>query len=268
MSRIPLKPAVAIAILAAVGAAGVGVAALTGRADDLPRDAVAKVGDTVIKRSAFDNWLSAAVRGQAGRVAPDPPDFDRCVYAKRKQPRTEGAVPRVDELRRQCRQQYDQLRDGVLKVLVQAEWVRQEAEAQRVDVSEAEVKRSFEDQKERAFPRDKAYREFLESSGMTEQDLLLRVELDMLENELVQNATKNESTATVSDSDVREYYDENKRRFGQQAFRQAKQSIRNLLRAEGERKAFSAFMTEFRREYRGKTTCADGFKIHACKNGS
>jgi foldase protein PrsA len=268
MSLIPLKPAAAIAVLTAVGAAGVGVATLAGGGGDLPSDAVAKVGDTVIKRSAFDNWLRASARGQVGQVAPDPPSFERCVAAKRKQPRAEGAAPGTDELRRQCRQEYGQLRDGVLKALIEAEWVRQEAEVQRVDVSEAEVKRSFEDQKEQAFPSKKAYTQFIKSSGMSEEDILLRVELDMLEHGLIQNATKGGSKATVSSSEVREYYDNNKGQFGRQSFRQAKQSIRNLIRAEREQKAFATFMTEFRREYRGTTTCADGFKVDVCKNGS
>jgi foldase protein PrsA len=266
MSRIPLKPATAIAVLAAAGVAVLGVATLVGGAGDLPSDAVARVGDTVIKKSEFDSWLRAAERGQG--VAPDPPSFDRCVAAKRKQPRTEGTAPRVDVLRRQCRQEYDQLRDGVMKLLIEAEWVRQEAEARGIETSEAEVKRSFEDQKERAFPSDRSYREFLETSGMDEEDILERVELDFLEHELVQNATKDRGDATISDSDVREYYDENEKRFGKQSFRQAKQSIRNLLLAEGERKAFETFMTQFRGEYRGTTTCADGFKIAVCKNGS
>ena len=155
-----------------------------------------------------------------------------------------------------------------MKLLIEAEWVRQEAEARGIETSEAEVKRSFEDQKERAFPSDKAYREFLETSGMDEEDILLRVELDILENKVVQNATEDRGDATISDSDVREYYEENEKRFGKQSFRQAKQSIRNLLLAEGERKAFETFMTQFRGEYRGTTTCADGFKTAVCKNGS
>ena len=70
-----------------------------------------------------------------------------------------------------------------MQFLIQAEWVQQEAEEQDVKVSDAEVKRSFEDQKKQAFPNDKAYQEFLKTSGMTEEDILFRVKLDPLQHE-------------------------------------------------------------------------------------
>src|SRR5688500_16506028 len=95
-----------------------------------------------VRRCRCSTWRS----GGCGPRRRDP---------RQKQPRTDGAAPAVGELRRQCRQEYDQLRDGVLKVCIEAEWVRQEAEAQGVERSEAEVRRFFEDQKERASSSEK-----------------------------------------------------------------------------------------------------------------
>jgi foldase protein PrsA len=363
MSRIPLKPAAAIAVVAAVGVASLGAASLGGGAGDLPSSGVAKVGDTVITKSEFEKWLSSAVHGQGGQSAPDPPSFSRCVAAKREQPQTEEGKPGVDELKRQCRDEYDHLKGGVLRLLIQAEWLRQEAEAEAVKISEAAVKRSFERQKGRAFPNDRLYRQFLKSSGMSEQDILFRVELDLLEKRLLQNASTNGSKASVSDADVRKYYDENKTLFAepqkrslnvvqteteaqaqraktalmdgqsfeqvaarmsideaskrrggrisvvhgqhdaaldsavftaregrlhgpvkteagyyifevtkvtessQQSFAQAEQTVRSLLRSSRERKALGDFMKDFRKEYRAKTTCAEGFELAECSNG-
>jgi foldase protein PrsA len=97
--------------------------------------------------------------------------------------------------------------------LIQAEWVEQEAEEQGVEVSDASVKKSFEDQKKQAFPTDKAYNEFIKSSGMSEEDILFRVKLNELQQKLTQKVTQD--ATKVTDEDIQEYYDKNKRRFAQ-----------------------------------------------------
>jgi foldase protein PrsA len=100
-----------------------------------------------------------------------------------------------------------------MQFLIQAQWVQQEAASQDIKVSDAEVKRSFEDQKKQAFPNDKAYQKFLKTSGMTETDILFRVKLDTLQQKLTQKVTEQQSK--VTDSDVSDYYDKNKKRFAQ-----------------------------------------------------
>jgi foldase protein PrsA len=80
-------------------------------------------------------------------------------------------------------------------------------------VTDASVKKSFEDQKKQAFPTDKAYEEFIKTSGMTEEDILFRVKLNELQQKLTQKVT--EDAAKVTDADIEEYYEKNKRRFAQ-----------------------------------------------------
>ena len=100
-----------------------------------------------------------------------------------------------------------------MQFLIQAEWVQQEADKQNVKVSDAEVKRSFADQKKASFPTDKAYQQFLKTSGMSEEDILFRVKLDQLQQKLTQKITK--SATKISDDDVKEYYEKNQKRFAQ-----------------------------------------------------
>ena len=100
-----------------------------------------------------------------------------------------------------------------MQFLIQAQWVQQEAANQNIKVADAEVKRSFEDQKKQAFPTDKAYQKFLKTSGMTETDILFRVKLDTLQQKLTQKVTEKQSK--VTDADVQDYYDKNKKRFAQ-----------------------------------------------------
>ena len=185
--------------------------------DSVPSGSVAKVGDEEISQEEFDKWLGTAVSGQAQgaeTVVPDPPDFQKCVAAKKKAPLPEGQKQQSDgALKKQCEQEYDTLKREVMLFLIQAEWVEQEAEEQGVEVSDASVKKSFEDQKKQAFPTDKAYNEFIRTSGMTEEDILFRVKLNELQQKLTQKVTQD--ATKVTDEDIQEYYDKNKRRFAQ-----------------------------------------------------
>jgi foldase protein PrsA len=196
---------------------GASVVAGCGSSEDVPSGAVAKVGDEEISQEDFDKWLKTAVSGQAQggpAVVPDPPEFTKCVAAKKDQPVAKGQEQPTDgALKKQCEQEYDTLKREVMLFLIQAEWVEQEAAEQGVEVSDASVKKSFEDQKKQAFPTDKAYEEFIRTSGMTEADILFRVKLNELQQKLTQKVT--EDAAKVTDADIEEYYEKNKRRFAQ-----------------------------------------------------
>jgi foldase protein PrsA len=248
-----------------------------------------------------------------------------------------------------------------MQFLIQAQWVEQEAKKRGVTVSEAEVKKSFEDKKKQAFPKEADYKKFLKESGMSEADILFRVRLDILQPKLTQKVT--EGQTKVTNQDIAAYYKKNKKRFAQperrdllliltktkakadqakaalqsgqsfkavakkysidqaskaqggklpdvtkgqqdkavdkaafaakknvvigpvkgqfgwavlkvtkikaasqQSLKQAKETIRNLLRGQKEQKALNKFIKDFRSEYKDKTNCADDFRVAECKN--
>jgi foldase protein PrsA len=193
---------------------------VAGCGNDVPSGAVAKVDDTVIKQEEFDHWLQAAAQGQqppgAGGqiVVPDPPDFTECVDAKKQQPVPPGSQkPTDDDLKNQCKQEFDSLKQQVMQFLISAEWIQQEADARDIEVSDEEVQKQFEDQKKQSFPNDKQYQQFLKTSGQTEEDLLFRVKLDVLSTKVRDEII--DDTEEVSDEDISNYYDENKERFAQ-----------------------------------------------------
>jgi len=223
----------------AVATLGLGAAAVAGCGNDVPAGSVAKVGDTTITKKDFDKWLKTAASGQAQggpAVVPDPPDFARCVATKQKQPTQSRSQPTGAALKKQCKQEYDQLKGEVMQFLIQSEWVQQEAKARDVKVSDAEVSRSFADQKKQAFPNDKAYKKFLASSGMSEQDILYRVKLDQLQQKLTQKVTEDEGK--VSSADVKDYYNKNKKRFAQPERRDLNVVLtKNKAKAEQAKKA-------------------------------
>ena len=200
-------------------AAGLATFAVAGCGNDVPSGAVAQVGDSTISQEQFDKWLTIAVKGQgqgagAAAAVPDPPEFTKCVAAKKKTPVPKGQKRPTDEaLKKQCKTEFDTLKREVMQFLIQAEWMEQEAEKQGVEIKEAELQKALEDQKKQVFPNDKAYKEFLTSSGMTQEDVLFRVRLNELQDKLVKKVTQD--ATKVSDEDVEEYYDKNKKQFAQ-----------------------------------------------------
>jgi parvulin-like peptidyl-prolyl isomerase len=184
----------------------------------VPGDAVATVDGNSISKSDFDHWMTVAAKsgGQSGAAAPKPPSFADCVKQKRKTtPKPAKGQPKVTDaqLKSQCKQEYNSLRDQVLQLLVSFEWIEGEAKAKNIKVSDKEVKASFDKQKKQAFPKAADFDKFLKDSGQTEEDILKRVRLDTLSNKIREKVTKGKDK--VSDAQIAAYYNKNKARFAQ-----------------------------------------------------
>jgi foldase protein PrsA len=52
----------------------------------------------------------------------------------------------------------------------------------------------------------------------------------------------------------------------QQTLEESKETIRNLLRSQGQQKALDSFIKEFRENYKDDTDCADDYRVAECKN--
>jgi foldase protein PrsA len=213
MTRALIKSPIALAAVA------LGLVAFSGCGNDVPTGAVAKVGDSTITQDEFDKWMAIAVKGQSQQqggaaAVPEPPDFEKCVEAKSKTPVPKGQKkPSDEDLKKQCKDEYDTLKREVMQFLIQGEWVEQEAEKRGVKIKDAELQKALEDQKKAVFPNDKQYQQFLKTSGMTEEDVLFRVKLNELQNRLTQKVT--EDATKVSDEDIADYYEKNKKQFAQ-----------------------------------------------------
>jgi foldase protein PrsA len=199
----------ALALLLAAVVAGCG---------GVPGNAVATVDGDPIEKTSFDHWMEIAAKssGQPNAQVPDAPEFTRCVADKRENPPEEAeGQPEANEeqLKTQCREEYEALRTQVMQLLVTSEWIEGEAEELEVSVSDEEVQKAFEEQKEQAFPKEKDFEEFLETSGQSTEDLMYRVRLDALSNKIREKVTEGEDQ--VTDEQVSKYYEENKERFAQ-----------------------------------------------------
>ena len=196
-------------------AATVAVAAGCG---GVPGNAVAEVDGTPIEKDAFEHWMQVASKssGTKGAKVPDAPDFETCVADKKKTaPKPAEGQPKTTDkqLKDQCKQEYEALRDQVIQLLTSFEWIEGEAEEMGIKVTDAEVKKSFAEQKKQSFPKDADYEKFLKDYGQTEQDIMQRVKLDLLSNKIREKIIKGKDK--VSDAQIQDFYDKNKERFAQ-----------------------------------------------------
>jgi foldase protein PrsA len=208
----------------AVGAIAVPAAALTAcGSDSVPGNAVARVDNETITNQAFQHWLAVAATssqqqpGQTGAAqVPKPPDFAACVATKEKtapKPAKGQPKPTTTQLKAQCKQEYEGLRDQVMQFLISADWIQKEAASQGVKVSDAEVQKQFQTTKKQSFPKPADYTKFLKQSGMTQDDVIFRVKLDRLSTKLREKVTKGKDKVTPAQ--ISAYYNKNKTRFAQ-----------------------------------------------------
>ena len=210
-----IKAARIVLSLAAITGVGATFAACGG----VPGNAVATVDGETIDKTDFSHWMAVAAKstGAANAAVPDPESgYAKCVASKRKStPAPAKGQPKVTDaqLKTQCKQEYDQLRNQVLQLLISFKWIQGEADAKNIKVTDAEVKKSFAEQKKQSFPKEADYQKFIKQSGQTQEDILQRVKLDLLSNKIRDNVVKGKDT--VSDKAIADFYNKNKARFAQ-----------------------------------------------------
>jgi foldase protein PrsA len=200
----------------ALGAFFVPAAILAG-CGGVPGNAVAEVDGTAIEKDTYQHWLNVAAKsaGPDAKV-PVPPDYKDCIAQLKKTAAkpAAGQPKQTDaDYKKQCEQQYNQLRDQVLGLLISFQWIEREAKDQGIKVTDAEVKKSFDEQKKQSFPKTADYDKFLKDSGQTNEDVLQRVRLDALSQKIRDKVTKGKDK--VSDQQIADYYNKNKAQFAQ-----------------------------------------------------
>ena len=191
----------------------------------VPGNSVVRVGDETIKKSTFDHWMRIAAVSQAGQansnqstppkvVVPDSPDFTQCVANKKAsaaKPAKGVPEPTQAQLKGQCRQEYNALRDQVLEFLIRGNWIEQETIKQNVKVSNKEVQSQIDAAVKQAFQNPKQFQQFLVRSGLTKADVFYQQRNQLLQQKLTEKVTK--SSSKVTDAQIQAYYDKNKSKF-------------------------------------------------------
>jgi foldase protein PrsA len=206
-----------------VAALALGVSACGG---GLPGNSVATVGDQTIKRDTFDHWMRIITISQASQTnpnaaktaaVPDSPDFVKCVAQKKKtapKPAKGQPEPTDAQFKSQCKQQYDQFKSEVLGFLIRSTWLDQEAQKQNVKVTDKEVQKQIDDIKKQQFTQKGSYEKFLQSAGLTNEDVLFQQRVRELQNKITQKVTKGKDK--VTDAQIADYYEKHKSQFATQ----------------------------------------------------
>ena len=191
---------------------------------DVPGNSVAKVGDQSIRRSTFDHWMQIAAVSAAGQTAttgaapkaqvPDAPSFTKCIAQKKAtagKPAKGQPEPTEAQLKGQCQQEYNQLRDQVLEFLIRGNWIEQETKKQNLKVSDKDVQKQIDAAVKQAFQNPGDFQKFLQRSGLTQADVFYQQRNQLLQQKLTEKVTK--AQGTVTDAQIQQYYDKNKAKF-------------------------------------------------------
>jgi foldase protein PrsA len=191
----------------------------------VPGNSVAKVGDQSIKKTTFDHWMQVAAVSQAGQSnpnstatpkaqIPDAPSFTKCIATKKAAAATPAKgqpEPTEAQLKGQCQQEYNTLRDQVLEFLIRGNWIEQETDKQKVSVSDKEVQKQIDAAVKQAFQNPGDFQKFLQRSGLTQADVFYQQRNQLLQQKLTAKVTKAQSK--VSDAQIAAYFNKNQSKF-------------------------------------------------------
>ena len=187
---------VALVAALALGVAAAGCGGDEGVTADVPEGAIAVVGDREIPKSEYDRLVAQAKK----------------TYEARKQEFPAAGTP-----------EFAQLRNAIVRSLVEQTEFEIAAEELDVEVSDADVEKRLTELKEQFFEGDeKKYEAELEKQGLTDEQVRSDVRTRLLSEKVFEEVTKD---VKVTDQEIKAYYDENKTQFETPASRE----VRHIL---------------------------------------
>jgi foldase protein PrsA len=190
---IALLAALALAV-AAAGCGGDG----DGEGSDIevPANAIAVVGEREISKAEYDRLLASAEK----------------TYEAREQEFPAAGTP-----------EFAQLRNAIVRSLVEQAQFEIAAEELNVAVTDQEVDKRLDELKEQFFQGDEQkYKDELEAQGLTEEQVKTDLRTRLLSEKVFEKVT---SEVKVTDEDVQAYYEENQAQFETPASRE----VRHIL---------------------------------------
>ena len=190
---VALLAALALA-MAAVGCGGDG--GDDGTEVEVPADAIAVVGDKEITKAEYDRLLASAEK----------------TYEAREQEFPAAGTP-----------EFAQLRNAIVRSLVEQAQFEIAAQELDVTVTDADVDKRLDELKEQFFQGDEQkYKDELEAQGLTEEQVKSDLRTRLLSEKVFEKVT---NEVEVTDEDVQKYYDDNAAQFETPASRE----VRHIL---------------------------------------
>ena len=161
-----------------------------------PAGSVAVVGDKEIPKSEFDRII-----GQAEKS-----------YEAQGQEFPKTGSP-----------EYNNLRDSIVRSLVERAEFELEAEEMDIEITDAEIEKRLDELKQQFFGGDdEKYRKEIAKQGLTDEQVRDEIRARLISEKLFEAVT---GTVKVTDADIKAYYDKNKAQFEQPESRE----VRHIL---------------------------------------
>jgi foldase protein PrsA len=197
MKSVRALGALFVAALAALVVAGCG--------GGVPGNSVADVAGNPITLQAFNHWMYVAEKGNSEQdpgapiiVPTDPPEFNACVAQVRKQIPALAKTP-AKTIRADCNNLFNSLESQVEDFLIKSYWYQADAYKLGIHISNAQITSSLASQRAaQGLTSTTAFANFLNESGMTDQDLLFRVRVSKLYALLTTKDTKKVTAAAIA----------------------------------------------------------------------
>ncbi|HXV58610.1 MAG TPA: SurA N-terminal domain-containing protein, partial [Gaiellaceae bacterium] len=192
------------ALALGVAAAGCGGGDDEGSDIEVPPGAIAVVGEREISKSEYDRLLAQAEK----------------TYEARDQDFPAAGTP-----------EFAQLRNAIVRSLVEQTEFELAAEELDITVTDEEVDTRLEELKEEFFEGDEErYQDELEAQGLTEEQVKRDLRIRVLSEKIFEQVT---SEVEVTDEEIQAYYDENAAQFETPASREVRHIlVKNKARAD------------------------------------
>jgi parvulin-like peptidyl-prolyl isomerase len=151
-----------------------------------------------------DDRINVAGIVEEGEVSKE--NFDRVLEQTAKQQGLDAVPPESDP-------QFETIRDQALNTVMDVAWITGEGEKRGVEVTDTEIQQAFQTTKDQNFKTEEEYQQFLTEQGLTEEEVLERVRLQVISTKIEDGLT--EGVPEPSASDVEDFYDANKEQFAQ-----------------------------------------------------
>jgi foldase protein PrsA len=187
----------------------------------VPSNSVAVVDGAPITKASFNHWMQIAENSLQTTAAathppvPVPPNYTACIAfhaTSDPKPAAGQAAPTPAALKAECAQAYTSGLQQTMPFLITADWLQGEAAEQKITVTPATVASQLKQIEAAQFPTATALAQFLQASGESNTDLLYRVRVDALSNDIRTKVTN--AAAKVTPAAIASYYASHKSTFG------------------------------------------------------
>jgi hypothetical protein len=240
----------------------------------LPRNAVARVGDQVISQTMYDQ----ALRLYAGAAGPiDPPRYAQCITDQFKSQararaslspkRSKHSVYLFDEnqVRQRCVSLHLNQISTTMSKLLTAIQTEQQASAEGIEVSDAEVDAAFQQQRA-TFAKGRSGAHFGEVERQSPAAERATLRTTLLDQKLTK--LRRDRAAPVSEEQIKAFYKENMFIYSPrtQSLSQMYDSIRDTLE-ERAREDQDGKAARVLARLKARTICRPGYVVWQCSNG-